>query len=69
MISRNNVQCIVQGEQKDITLVRGSVVQVEKYLDELNLVKCRILVNDSWVSVIIPKDAITKNFEYTEKNI
>lgn len=46
MISRNNVQCIVQGEQKDITLVKGNVVQVEKYLDELNVVKCRILVND-----------------------
>lgn len=56
-IVKDNVQCIVQGQHRQVLLKRNDTLVLEKDLSELNLLQCRIWDKDAWVSVIIPKDA------------
>ena len=56
-IVKDNVQCIVQGQHRQVLLKKNDALFLEKDLSELNLLQCRIWDKDAWVSVIIPKDA------------
>ena len=64
MVTKNNIQCIVQGQGKQsIKIKKGDILSVEMDLPDLNLVQCKAYNIDKWVSIVVPRDFLTKEFD------
>ena len=64
MVTKNNIQCIVQGQGKQsIKIKKGDILSVEVDLPNLNLVQCKAYSADKWVSIVVPRDSLTKDFD------
>jgi hypothetical protein len=64
-VTRNKIQCIVQGSktQKSINIKKGDVLTVELDLPDLNLVQCKAYYQNKWHSIVVPRDSLTKDFD------
>lgn len=64
MVTKNNIQCIVQGQGKQsIKIKKGDIFSVELDLPNLNLVQCKAYSADKWVSIVVPRDSITRDID------
>ena len=66
MVTTNKVQCIVQGgktqQQRSINIKKGDILAVEVDLPDLNLVQCKAYYEGKWLSIVVPRDSLTKDF-------
>ena len=67
-IIKDSVQCIVQGQHRQVTLKRADTIILERDLSELNLLQVKYWDRNSWVKVIIPRDSAVPKYNQEDRS-